>query len=63
MGAQIHRGTLGFAASRLAHLRSLTHPTLVNGLTPGTFYTSEIRAIGGSTGASPWSDPLGQMAM
>lgn len=44
-------------------MRSLTHPTLVNGLTPGTFYTSEIRAIGGSTGASPWSDPLGQMAM
>jgi len=28
-----------------------------NGLTPGGLYEIQIRAIGGSTGYSDWSDP------
>ena len=35
----------------------------VNGLTPGTMYTFQFRAIGGSTGYSDWSDPSGHMSM
>lgn len=30
----------------------------VNGLEPGTQYQIRIRAVGGSTGHSPWSDPV-----
>jgi hypothetical protein len=36
---------------------------LFKGLTPGTVYTIEIRAVGGSTGAGDWSDPVSHMAM
>jgi hypothetical protein len=35
----------------------------VNGLTPGTNYTFQVRAIGGSTGYSDWSDPSSHMSM
>jgi hypothetical protein len=34
-----------------------------NGLTPGTVYTIEVRALGGSTGQSDWSDPSSHMAI
>ena len=34
-----------------------------NGLTPGTVYTVQARALGGSTGQSDWSDPSSHMAM
>lgn len=34
-----------------------------NGLTPGVVYTIEVRALGGSTGQSDWSDPSSHMAM
>ncbi len=33
------------------------------GLTPGKTYTIEVRALGGSTGQSDWSDPSSHMAM
>ena len=33
------------------------------GLTPGTNYTVQVRALGGSTGQSDWSDPSSHMAM
>jgi hypothetical protein len=33
------------------------------GLTPGKTYTIQIRALGGSTGQSAWSDPSSHMAM
>jgi len=33
------------------------------GLTAGTNYTIEVRALGGSTGQSDWSDPSSHMAM
>lgn len=32
-------------------------------LTPGTTYTLQARAIGGSTGYSDWSDPISHMAL
>ena len=35
---------------------------VVTGLTPGTVYTVQLRAIGGSTGASDWSNELAIMA-
>lgn len=34
-----------------------------NGLTPGVVYTVQVRALGGSTGQSDWSDPSSHMAM
>lgn len=34
-----------------------------NGLTPGKTYTAQIRALGGSTGQSDWSDPSSHMSM
>jgi hypothetical protein len=33
------------------------------GLTPGAIYTVQVRALGGSTGQSDWSDPSTHMAM
>jgi hypothetical protein len=35
----------------------------INGLTPGTMYTFQVRAIGGSTGYSDWSDPTSHMSL
>ncbi len=32
-------------------------------LIPGTTYTLQARAIGGSTGYSDWSDPVSHMSM
>src|SRR6266704_1996567 len=34
-----------------------------NGLTPGQTYTAQVRALGGATGQSDWSDPSTHMAM
>lgn len=34
-----------------------------DGLTPGITYSVQIRALGGSTGQSDWSDPSSHMAM
>lgn len=33
------------------------------GLTPGAMYTIELRALGGSTGQSDWSDPVSHRVM
>jgi hypothetical protein len=35
---------------------------VVTNLTLGTNYTFKVRAIGGSTGYSDWSDPVSHMA-
>ena len=35
----------------------------INGLTPGTNYTFQVRAIGGATGYSDWSDPSSHMSL
>ena len=40
-----------------------SRPILIEGLTPGTTYTMQARAIGGTTGYSDWSDPVSHMAM
>lgn len=34
-----------------------------SGLTPGKNYTAQVRALGGQTGQSDWSDPSSHMAM
>ncbi len=36
---------------------------LLENLTPGTTYTAQVRAIGGSTGYSQWSDPVSHMSL
>jgi hypothetical protein len=36
---------------------------IFNGLTPGKTYTVQVRALGGSTGQSDWSDPSSHMVM
>lgn len=33
------------------------------GLTPGKIYTIQVRALGGATGQSDWSDPISHMSM
>lgn len=33
------------------------------GLTPGVVYTLQVRALGGASGQSDWSDPSSHMAM
>jgi len=35
----------------------------INGLSAGTLYKLEVRAIGGSTGYSDWSDSVEHMSM
>lgn len=35
----------------------------INNLTPGTTYEVQVRAVGGSTGYSDWSDPSQHMSM
>ena len=34
-----------------------------NALTPGTNYSFQVRAVGGSTGYSDWSDPVSHMSL
>jgi hypothetical protein len=46
-----------------AGLFSNSRAMAVNGLTPGQNYVFQFRAIGGSTGYSDWSDPVGHMSM
>ena len=36
---------------------------IFDGLTRGKDYTAQVRALGGSTGQSDWSDPSSHMAM
>ena len=36
---------------------------IFDGLTPGAVYTIEIRALGGSTGQTDWSDPVSHRVM
>ena len=44
-------------------LFSSTRNMAVNGLTPGSTYQFQVRAVGGSTGYSDWSDPVSHMSM
>ena len=40
-----------------------TRDVILAGLTPGQIYSVQVRAIGGSTGFSDWSDPVSHMSM
>lgn len=57
---RVHNGTEewfhfgGFKSSR---------DILIPNRVPGQTYTFQVRAIGGSTGYSDWSDPVSRMAM
>ena len=44
-------------------LNSNSRALALNGLTPGTTYNVQIRAIGGSTGHSDWSGPASHMSL
>ena len=57
-----------FADSQLSTMNPQLFPTNsrsmpLNGLTPGTQYQVQVRAIGGSTGYSDWSDTVSHMSM
>ncbi len=45
------------AAGLYTNSRSMT----ISGLTPGTTYSFQVRAVGGSTGYSDWSNPVSRM--
>ena len=40
-----------------------TRGMVVTGLTPGVMYALRVRAVGGSTGYSPWSDAVSHMSL
>ena len=58
--AQIKNGTGGWVA---AGTFTSSRRMVLTGLTPGQTYTVQIRAVGGSTGYSDWSDPVSHMVM
>jgi hypothetical protein len=60
--AAIYAGTtpgLWQLAGLFTNSRSMT----INDLTPGTIYRFQVRAIGGSTRYSDWSNPVSRMCM
>jgi hypothetical protein len=58
--AQVKNGTGGWLS---AGIFSQSRNMILPGLTPGSIYSVQVRAIGGSTGYSDWSDPVSHMAM
>ena len=40
-----------------------TRGMAVPGLVPGQSYNFRVRTVGGSTGYSEWSDPVGHMSL
>ncbi|HLP78490.1 MAG TPA: fibronectin type III domain-containing protein, partial [Candidatus Paceibacterota bacterium] len=53
-------GTNGWQA---AGVFTQARKIVIENLTPGTTYTFQARAIGGSTGSSDWSDPVSHMSL
>lgn len=47
---------------KTAGLYTRARRMVLENLTPGTMYNVQVRAIGGSTGYSAWSDPVSRMA-
>jgi hypothetical protein len=45
-----------------AGIYTKTRDIVLQQLTPGTVYNVRVRAFGGSTGHSDWSDPVSKMA-
>ncbi|MCX6856797.1 MAG: fibronectin type III domain-containing protein [Verrucomicrobia bacterium] len=54
-------GALGPLQNGGLHTSSRSMP--IGGLTPGGNYQFQVRAIGGSTGYSDWSDPVSHMSL
>ncbi len=57
---RISYGTNGWQA---AGIFTQARKIVLTDLTPGTTYTLQARAIGGSTGLSDWSDPVSHMSL
>jgi len=57
------RISVGAGAPQPAGTFTKASRIIVTGLTPGTMYTVQARAVGGSTGYSDWSDPVSHMAL
>lgn len=58
--AQVKNGTGGWVPSgTFTQARRI----VLEGLTPGSTYTVQVRGVGGSLGYSDWSDPVSHMAM
>ncbi len=56
-------GPTGPGAWQLAGVYTTSRSMRIPGLTPGTAYAIRVRAVGGSTGYSDWSDPVVHMCM
>ncbi|MEI7731146.1 MAG: fibronectin type III domain-containing protein [Verrucomicrobiota bacterium] len=54
-------GTLG--PWQMGGLFTSSRDILLDGLTPGTNYSIQVRAVGGSTRKSDWSDPISHMSL
>jgi hypothetical protein len=48
---------------RMAGIYTKSRGVLLEGLVPGATYEIQVRAVGGSTGYSDWSDPVSHMAI
>ena len=44
-------------------IHSSSRGQLVNGLTPGAMYQFQVRAVGGSTGYSDWSQTVSERSL
>jgi hypothetical protein len=54
---------IGMGAWVPAGIFTQSRNMILTGLIPGTIYAVQVRAIGGSTGYSDWSDPKSHMVM
>lgn len=63
--ARAYEVRLSFASGQwtTAGIYTQSRKIVLTNLTPGTVYTIQARAIGGSTGSSDWSDPVSHMSL
>ncbi len=59
---EVQRQVIGGAWESAGGYKS-TRGMVVTGLTPGVMYAFQVRAVGGSTGYSPWSDTVSHMSL
>ncbi len=60
---EVQKKADGEADYSAAGMFASTRGMEVTGLTPGTRYTFRVRAMGGSTGQSDWSDPVSHRSL